>query len=210
MKKIIWKLLPAVSLLALLFTGTLEAAIDQAAVNRAWKTISAAAGIEHEPVNFENKKEPNAWVEFSPGNHSVHVTTGLMAILDHEDEIAGILAHEVGHIQLGHYNSSVGRSLLWGLLSRAFEGNAAREIVGGVGMALAESGFSREQEVAADDYGIQTAFAAGYSPWGLVRAMEKIKAAGYKTSPNGFNSHPPTDRRLLHLRNNASAIEPRK
>ncbi len=42
-----------------LFTGTLEAAMT-GAVNRAWKNISAAAGIEHKPVNFENKKEPNA------------------------------------------------------------------------------------------------------------------------------------------------------
>lgn len=209
MKKI-RRILPAVSLLALLFTGAAEAAIDQAAVHRAWAKISAKSGIEHKPVNFENKKEPNAWVKFSPGNHSVHVTTGMMAILDSEDEIAGILAHEAGHIQLGHYNSSVGRSLLWGLLFHALEGNTAGEIAGGVGMALAESGFSREQEVAADDYGIRTSAAAGYSPWGLVRAMEKMKAAGYKTSPNGFNSHPPTERRLLRLRNNASAIEQRK
>jgi len=207
--KKIRRILPAVSLLALLFTCAAEAAIDQAAVHRAWAKISAKSGIEHKPVNFENKKEPNAWVKFSPGNHSVHVTTGLMAILDEEDEIAGILAHEAGHIQLGHYNSSVGRSLLWGLLFHALDGNTAGEIAGGVGMALAESGFSREQEVAADDYGIRTS-AAGYSPWGLVRAMEKMKAAGYKTSPNGFNSHPPTERRLLRLRNNASAIEQRK
>lgn len=187
-----------------------EGAINEATVNRAWKHISAQAGMEHKPVNFEDKKEPNAWVKFSPGNYSVNVTIGLMQILDHEDEIAGILAHEAGHVQLGHYNSAMGRSLLWGLLSRAFEGNAAREVAGEVGIALAESGFSREQEVEADDYGIRISAAAGYSPWGLVRAMEKMKAAGYKTSPNGFNSHPPTERRLLRLRNNASIIEPRK
>jgi len=95
----------------------------------------------------------------------------------------------------------------WG---SALDGNVAGEIAGGVGIALAESGFSREQEVEADDYGIRVSSAAGYSPWGLVNAMEKMKSAGYKTSPNGFNSHPPTDRRLLRLRNNASAIEPRK
>jgi putative metalloprotease len=204
------KILSALSLLSMLFTGPLEAAINQSQVNSAWKKISSAANIKHQQVHFENKKEPNAWVKFSPGNHSVHVTTGLMAILDHEDEIAGILAHEAGHIQLGHYNSSVGRNLLWGLLFHTLKGNAAGEIAGGVGIALAESGFSREQEVAADDYGIRTASAAGFSPWGLVRAMEKMKAAGYKTSPNGFNSHPPTERRLLRLKNNASAIEPRK
>ncbi len=186
-----------------------EGSINQATVDRAWKRISAQAGIPWQQVIYENKKEPNAWVRFSPGNHTVHVTTGLMAILNTEDEIAGILAHEAGHIQLGHYGSSVGRNLLWALLFRSLEGNTAREVVGGVGMALAESGFSREQEVEADDYGIRISAAAGYSPWGLVSAMERMKAAGFKTSPSGFNSHPPTERRLLRLRNNAAAIAPR-
>ncbi len=112
-------------------------------------------------------------MKFSPGNHSVHVTTGLMAILDHEDEIAGILAHEAGHIQLGHYNSSVGRSLLWGLLFHALEGNAARRLPEGWA-GPGRIGLQQEQEVAADDYGIRTASAAGYSP-GAVRAMEKMR-----------------------------------
>lgn len=197
-------------LLAFSLTGVSEGAIDQNTVNRAWKKISAQTGMEYKDVLFEQKKEPNAWVKFSSGNHTVHVTTGLMNILDREDEIAGILAHEAGHIKLGHYNSSVGRNILWSLLFRALEGNTAGEVAGSVGIGLAESGFSREQEVESDDYGIRIAADAGYSPWGLVRAMEKMKAAGYKTSPNGFNSHPPTERRLERLRRNASAIEPRK
>ncbi|NLK18367.1 MAG: M48 family metalloprotease [Synergistaceae bacterium] len=208
MKRVV-KILSAVFLVAFIAVAPLEGAIDEAMVNRAWKNIAKAAGLEAKPVNYENKKEPNAWVQFSPGNHSFHVTTGLMAILDHEDEIAGIMGHEAGHVQLGHYNQSVGRNLLWGLLFHALEGDTTREIAGGLGIALAESGFSREQEVAADDYGLRVTAKAGYSPWGLVRAMEKMKAAGYKTSPSGFNSHPPTERRLLRLRNNASAIEPK-
>ena len=189
--------------------GASEGAIDEGTVNKAWKRISVQAGMTYKAVNVEDKKEPNAWVKFSPGNHSVHVTTGIMKLLGTEDEIAGILAHEAGHIKLGHYNSSVGRNILWALLYRSLGGSAAGEVAGGVGIALAESGFSREQEVAADDYGLKTAAKAGDSPWGLVTAMEKMKAAGYKTSPSGFNSHPPTDRRLTRLRSNAEAIEPR-
>jgi putative metalloprotease len=208
MKKIFGSL-SLLFVLLLASTTVSEAALDRATVDRAWKRIAAQAGVPWQQVIFEEQKEPNAWVKFSPGNHSVHVTTGLMAILNTEDEIAGILAHEAGHIQLGHYSSSVSRNLLWGLLFNSLKGDAAREIVGGVGMVLAESGFSREQEVEADDYGIRVSAAAGYSPWGLVRAMERMKAAGFKTSPSGFNSHPPTERRLLRLRNNAAAIVPR-
>ena len=202
-------LLLVIPLFLLTSSGTANCEIGRDTVDRAWKRISAQSGIEWQQVLFEEKEEPNAWVQFSPGNHTVHVTTGLMKILDEEDEIAGILAHEAGHIQLGHYGTSVGRNLLWGLLLNSLKGDTTREIVGGVGMMLAESGFSREQEVEADDYGIRISAAAGYSPWGLVRAMEKMKDAGFQTSPSGFNSHPPTDRRLQHLKNNAGAIMPR-
>ena len=182
MKKI-FKILAALCLFTLFGAIPMEGAINEATVNRAWVNIAKAAGLEAKPVNYENKKEPNAWVQFSPGNHSFHVTTGLMAILDNEHEIAGIMGHEAGHVQLGHYNQSVGRNLLWGLLFSALEGNTTREIAGGLGMALAESGFSREQEVAADDYGIRVTKKAGYSPWGLVRAMEKMKARIATPSP---------------------------
>jgi putative metalloprotease len=48
---------------------------------------------------------------------------------------------------------------------------------------------------------------AGYSPWGLYNAMKSFKDNGFKTEPNGFNSHPPTDRRLQHLQNRAQQIE---
>lgn len=207
--KRVFRSLSLLFVLLLASTTVSEAALERATVDRAWKRIAAQAGVPWQQVIYEEQKEPNAWVKFSPGNHSVHVTTGLMAILNTEDEIAGILAHEAGHIQLGHYSSSASRNLLWGLLFNSLKGDAAREIVGGVGMVLAESGFSREQEVEADDYGIRVSAAAGYSPWGLVRAMERMKAAGFKTSPSGFNSHPPTERRLLRLRNNAAAIVPR-
>ncbi len=208
MKKVCGRLSLLIVLLLTFFSPS-EGALNRATVDRAWKRVAAQAGIPWQQVIYEERKEPNAWVKFSPGGHTVHVTTGLMAILDAEDEIAGILAHEAGHIQLGHYSSSVSRNLLWGLLFNSLKGDAAREIVGGVGMVLAESGFSREQEVEADDYGLRVSTAAGYSPWGLVRAMEKMKAAGFETSPSGFNSHPPTERRLLRLRHNAAAIMPR-
>jgi len=58
---------------------------------------------------------------------------------------------------------------------------------------------SREKEVEADDYGIRVSVVAGYSPNGLLSAMKKMRDAGFSTSPSGFNSHPPTERRLSRL-----------
>jgi putative metalloprotease len=73
-------------------------------------------------------------------------------------------------------------------------------------MALAEAGFSREQEIEADIYGIRLSTKAGYDPWGLYNSMLRMKKAGYETSPSGFNSHPPTDRRLTRIRQETEAV----
>ena len=73
-------------------------------------------------------------------------------------------------------------------------------------MNLAESGFSRGQEVDADDYGTELLKKAGYNPMGLYRAMKAFADNKYVTQPNGFNSHPPTARRLKHLYDKAKSM----
>ena len=132
-----------------------------------------------------------------------------MQLLNSPDEIAGILGHEMGHIKLGHYNKGVQRNVGWSILGALLgkAGSGVAEIAGAVGMNLAESGFSREQEVEADDYGADLAIKAGYSPWGLYKAMKSFRDNGFKTAPSGFNSHPPTDRRLQRLEERAKKAE---
>ncbi|MDO4786902.1 MAG: M48 family metalloprotease [Fretibacterium sp.] len=189
--------------------GRAVAAIDAATVEAAWRRIAAAADIKNVALTYEKDEAPNAWVKFeSQKRFTVHVTYGLMRILSTADEIAGILGHEVGHVRRGHYNRGMQRNIGWNILG-ALLGQAgdAAQIVGAVGMNLAESGFSREQEVEADDYGMDLAVKAGYSPWGLYNAMKSFKDNGYATGRSGFNSHPPTERRLRHLRERAERIE---
>jgi len=196
-------------LLVTVFAASSDAAIERSVVDSAWKRIAAAAGMEPIPITYEKDKSPNAWVKFqSSKNFSVHVTEGLMQVLNSSDEIAGILGHEVGHVKLGHYNKGVQRNVGWSVLGALFgRAGGVAEIAGAVGMNLAESGFSREQEVDADDFGADLAIKAGYSPWGLYKAMKSFKDNGFKTTPSGFNSHPPTDRRLQRLEERAKKAE---
>lgn len=187
----------------------LYAAITTDTVQKAWVRIATAANMKPISITYEKDEAPNAWVKFqSSDNFSVHVTQGLMKVLNSPDEIAGILGHEVGHVKLGHYNKSVQRNVGWSILSTLLgEAGGVAEMAGAVGMNLAESGFSREQEVEADDYGANLAVKAGYNPWGLYNAMKSFKDNGFKTEPSGFNSHPPTDRRLQRLQDRARKLE---
>lgn len=190
--------------------------ISKDVVESAWRRIAKADGFKEVPINYENQDSPNAWVKFqNKDNFSVHVTTGLMRILKAEEEIAGVLGHEIGHVRLGHYNKGVTRAIGWtaagALLGRI--GGLAGTIAQGAGrfgMNLAESGFSRGQEVEADDYGTELLKKAGYDPYGLYNAMKAFADNKFVTQPNGFNSHPPTARRLTHLKNKAKEVKEAK
>ena len=201
------KLLFGFLLSLILCTGS-EAVITRKTVEAAWARIAKADGFKVVKINYEKDKSPNAWVAFkSKNNFSVHVTQGLMKILRSEEEIAGVLGHEIGHVKLGHYSKGVGRNVGWSILSVLLgQAGGVAQTVGNVGATLAESGFSREQEIEADDYGTVLLKKAGYDPYGLYNAMNAFAENKYVTKPSGFNSHPPTERRLKHLKQKAKEV----
>jgi putative metalloprotease len=129
------------------FTPPLHAAIGKSTVESAWGRIAAAAGMKAIPITYEKDKAPHAWVKFQlSGKFSVHVTEGLMRVLNSPDEVAGILGHEVGHVQCGHYKKSLRRGRGWSILGSLLDqAGDLGKIAGAVAMNLAESGFSREQ-----------------------------------------------------------------
>lgn len=180
-------------ILLLTICGTSYAEISKITVNKAWKRITKADNFSRIPINFENDKTPNAWVKFDEaGNYTVHVTKGLMRILDNEDEIAGILGHELGHIRLGHYesNSSAGavRTVI-GINSEIYPMNNP----------AGENSFGQKQETQADSYSTALLRKARYSPRGLYDALTKIHDKGYGNERSGFNSHPASRERLAHI-----------
>ena len=181
--------------------GPSDAAISEEMVRRAWQEVAKIAEMEPLPLTIEKNDAPNAWVT---NGKSVTVTTGLMNLLAREEEMFGVLSHEAGHAKLGHYESAVKSSVGIGiaglLLGKAIGGGAVWYIAVGVGANLASAGFSREKEVQADDFAVDLAFKGGKDPTGIYTALERISYFGGKLQPSGFNSHPPDDRRFLHVR----------
>ena len=195
------KIVAAVLILIFAFSGAAFGRINKKAVSRAWKNIARAENFPVLEINFEDDDEPNAWVAYEDEeNYSVHVTTGLMEILESESEIAGVLGHELGHIKLGHYYnfelSDTVRAIMGANLERTDD---LAQAVGNIDMELKESKFSREQETEADNYGVKILVKAGYSSWGLYDAMKKFEDNDYGTESNGFNSHPASEERLKNL-----------
>lgn len=205
--------------LSTLLTGTISAVIlvmlcavshaqiSRATVNHAWRRICEADGFCAIPINYEDESEPNAWVAFKDeSNFTLHVTAGLMSILGTEDEIAGVLGHELGHIRLGHYGGMVvddAARTVMGVNSELADDIS--RAVGDMNQELQESAFSRKDETSADDYGVELLVKAGYDPWGLYHAMRRFEV----TEHSGFSSHPATRERLAHLADKAGSFRGR-
>ena len=191
------------------FASPGTAAITERMVHRAWREVAKIADMEPLPLKIEHKDVPNAWVT---NGKDVTVTTGLMNLLQREEEIFGVLAHEAGHAKLDHYESAVTSSIGIGiaglLLNKVIGGGTLGELAVNVGANLATAGISREKEVEADDFAVDIAFKGGHDPTGIYTALTRLSNYGGQLQPSGFNSHPPDERRLLHLRNRILERDP--
>ena len=199
----------AVSVFLFLTPNISDAKLGAEDAKAVWSRVAKVTGLKDLPFSVKDEKTPNAWV--ANGN-SVTVTTGLLELLDTQSELYGVLAHEAGHAKLDHHEDTVkrgvGLSVAATLLGKLLGGGIA-ETAAGVGANLAYSGWSREQEVEADDYSVRLAHSMGEDPVGLYSALLKLSKVGSRPQPSGFNSHPPDDRRLLHLKNEILRLDPK-
>jgi predicted Zn-dependent protease len=149
-------------------------------------------------------KEINAFS--GPGGH-VYVTTTLMNLAN-DDELASVLAHEVGHVVARHSLKTIQQSDTLGGIANLFGsitgiagdsakelGTAAAQIVAGGLLAV----HNREEEREADYLGVHAAAKAGFNPQGMVTMFQKIQKVGEKDSDllgAIFADHPEVDERI--------------
>ncbi|MGD9519756.1 MAG: M48 family metalloprotease [Armatimonadota bacterium] len=132
-----------------------------------------------------------------PGGH-IFVYRGLLAHADSVEEVVGVVAHEMGHLEDRDFQRVVGRQLLWwgvaGLLRRGGEDSAANvSLLVGLLNSLRHS---RRQEAQADAEGVRLSFLAGYHPAGLVSFLSRIRRHESSWFQRIFLTHPDSqDRR---------------
>ncbi len=142
---------------------------------------------------------PNAFT--IPGG-SIYVHTGLMQFVDDEHELAGVLAHEIGHAYERHPAKSMTRQI--GLAQLANRISANSGIIKQMALKVAGTGalnyYSRSDETESDRIGFELLRRAGYRQDGLTRFLQKLTQLqnGSKT-PTFLSSHPPTPERVAAL-----------
>lgn len=137
----------------------------------------------------------------APGGHMV-VMSGLLERADGPEELAGVMAHEMGHIVHRHSVKALLRAYGFGLVTKLLVGGFSADVgsvadAGGLLLALRHS---REAEREADRTGLQLLDATGMRADGLARFFGKIlDEQGGKDGAQQmgvFSTHPPTNERI--------------
>ena len=169
--------------------------------------ITEADGI---PLNFKvyNVIDVNA---FACPDGSVRVFSSLMDIMD-DDELMGIIGHEIGHVLKHHSKNAFRTELLTGAVKDAVgsTSNKAAALtdsqLGTLGQSLIGAQYSQKQENEADDCGYDFLVANGRNPWGMVMSFEKFlnmedeQGAKSTVVQRMFSSHPETQKRIDRMK----------
>lgn len=153
-----------------------------------------------------------------PGGY-VHISRGLMALANDEAELAGVVAHEIGHVTARHSAERYSRGVLAGLGAAVLGAVSGVGAVGDLAQVAAGAyvqGYSRDQEFQADQLGVRYLTRAGYDPMAMASFLDSmgaehalaLKIAGKEgTEPSAslFSSHPRTGDRVTRAAADARA-----
>jgi predicted Zn-dependent protease len=184
-------------------------------VNEVGQRVAAGSHRSDLEYTFTVIDSPEINAFALPGGY-VYINRGLMLYLKSEDELAAVLAHEVGHItarhaiqqqargRLGNAAATVGGVVAAVATGSGYIGSELAQI-GSIWAAAGVSGFGRDNELEADSLGAEYLYNAGYNPRAMIDVLSVLKnqedfnvrvAQRQPTYHGLFTTHPRNDVRL--------------
>ena len=144
-------------------------------------------------------KDDNTLNAFAVPGGYLYVYTGLIKYLDSEDQLAGVMGHEIAHAALRHSTQQM--SKIYGL-------DAVRAVVTGkqdggtlsqMALGIISLSFSRKHEAQADEYSVRYLCNSSYNAAGAAGFFEKIKEKGGSQTPEFLSTHPDPGNRVKDI-----------
>ncbi|MBQ9282963.1 MAG: M48 family metallopeptidase [Treponema sp.] len=186
-----------------------SAPVSEAYLNKICGTI-VINSENPEPYNGYHVKildstEVNAFA--TSGGH-IFITRGLLACTNSEDALAGVIAHEMAHVQLQHSLKAI-KTSRWtsaGIAATSAAVSAAKkdselaatmnDMVSDVVTNMVNNGYSKTQEFDADALALTLMANAGYNPSAMLDMLSQLKAAQGGKSGGMYKTHPSPDQRI--------------
>lgn len=186
--------------------------------------LAASSDKPKEHFAFFIVRDPEINAFAAPGGY-IAVNSGLMTITRDESELAGVVAHEIGHITQNHLQRAFEDSkkdaplmalVLLGAIAAgasSHSGDAPMAVLaGGQGLIAQKSiNFTRKDEIEADRVGIQTLAKAGFDPNAMAGFFQRMQdamsaGAGGQDIPALLQTHPVTTMRISDAKSRADAL----
>jgi len=159
--------------------------------------------------DFHLLADPQTVNAFALPGGQIFITRALYDQLKTEDQLAGVLAHEIGHVVERHSAEQMAKAQLTSGLttaavvatydqdSGASRGAAMAALVG----QLVTMKFGRADELESDEWGVRLTSKAGYDPRAMIDVMEILaRAAGTNRPPEFLSTHPTSENRIARIR----------
>ncbi len=156
----------------------------------------------------------------TPAGH-IFVYRGLIAAMEREEQLAGLLAHEIGHVKGRHISEKIERAenlqkaaylgMIAGLaaaLAGAPEAGQAVMMGSMAGTQTVMLAYGRGDESEADQLGLNMMYRAGYDGEGMVEMFEILRSKqwfGADEIPTWVMTHPAVEERIVYVRNRVEA-----
>jgi len=176
--------------------------------------------VRHTPVTFGVLDSPIINAMALPGGY-IYVTRGMLAHLNNEDQLATVLAHEIGHVAARHaarqaWQQQIGQGLLMGgaLITQGL-GLPAQDILnlGSMAAQLIFRRYSREDELEADKLGVEYGSSAGYDSREVIaffQTLSRIQEKEGQGMPGFLSTHPNPGDRSQRIRELTAALPRRR
>lgn len=163
-------------------------------------TVAKRSGYQYD---FHLLADPNVVNAFALPGGQVFITAALFSRLNNEDQLAGVLGHEIGHVIHRHGAERIAKmELTQGLTGAAVIASGdyntahAAQMIGN----LINMKYGRDQELESDDWGVRLMIEAGYDPNKLIDVMDILEeASGGQGPPEWQSSHPSPENRRQQI-----------
>ena len=165
-------------------------------------TIARQSGYPYDFHLLADEQVVNAFA--LPGGQ-VFITAALFGRLQNEDQLAGVLGHEIGHVIHRHGAERMARSgFIQGLINSVMIGAGGDYSMAQIAQVVgnyASMKYGRDQELESDDWGVRLMLEAGYDAKALIGVMDILEeSAGGNKPPEHMSTHPSPENRRDEIR----------
>lgn len=186
-----------------------QALIDEIGFRLVESTVAARTPWRFE---FTVLNDPNTVNAFALPGGQVFITVALLDKLDTEDQVAGVLAHEIVHVLARHSAQRIAQSELTnglvGAVAVASGDAGAAQTAAMIGQ-LVNMRYGRDDEIQSDTLGVCLMLEAGYDAAQLIDVMRVLAEAGGGSQPEFFSTHPDPGNRVERIRETIDNAETR-